>query len=178
MEPPNPDTDVAAEPRTALPQERAEAKSARGGSAFVTHVLELSQRVARLLLAPMTRIVPAEVEQPDTAPGAQPLANWTSGPRRIDLDFGVGYDQDPKRVVEVLEAAARSLPDVLGFPAPAAVFLGCRQSTLDFRLSTWTSPVPEFAPTRRQIALAIHVALRGAGIESACPQRSLRSPKI
>jgi hypothetical protein len=147
-------------------------ESANARSAAAALLLAISRGVARLVSATSRAPEVRDVEATNFARPAAAVSTGSSGPSRIDLDFGVGYDQDPEHVVEVLEVAAKHLPDVLESPAPAAVFLGCRPSTLAFRLSTWTSGALEIAPTRRRIALAIHAVLRDARIESPCPERS------
>jgi hypothetical protein len=167
--------DVKIRPETrstsALPRERAGAESAHTPSAATALLLAISRGVARLLSAASRPHEPTNRER-----AAAVVSPWSSGPRRIDLDFGVGYDQDPEHVVEVLEVAAKGLPEVLESPAPAAVFLGCRPSTLDFRLSTWTNDdALELAPTRRRIALAIRAMLRDARIENPCPNQRARN---
>jgi hypothetical protein len=161
-----------------LARERAGAESAHTLSAATALLLAISRGFARLLFAASRPHGVADVEPTDRERAAAVVSHWSSGPRRIDLDFGVGYDQDPEHVVEVLEVAAKALPEVLESPPPAAVFLGCRPSTLDFRLSTWTSDALELAPTRRRIALAIRAVLVDAHIENRCPERGTRARKL
>jgi hypothetical protein len=153
-------------PAAVLVRRQSAAESAHTLSTATALLLAISRGFARLLFAPSR---PHDVVEaaPNAERDAAAVSTWSGGPRRIDLDFGVGYDQDPEHVVEVLEVAAKGLPEVLDSPPPAAVFLGCRPSTLDFRLSTWTNDDLELAPTRRRIALAIRAVLVDAHIERA-----------
>jgi potassium efflux system protein len=122
----------------------------------------------------------AEVIVPNAALISERVVNWTlsSFQRRVEITVGVAYGNEPARVLEILEGAARGVPDVLERPVPQALFLGFGDSSLDFALRAWTTRQDMLFAVRSRIALAIHDALRAAGIEIPFPQRDVhvRSP--
>jgi len=85
----------------------------------------------------------------------------------------VAYGTDPRRVLELLVAAARSHPEVLPEPEPLALFTGFGDSSLDFELRVFSPDVAHLFPIRHQLHMAIDKAFREAGIEIAFPQRDL-----
>jgi small-conductance mechanosensitive channel len=62
---------------------------------------------------------------------------------------------------------------VCAYPKPQILFAGFGESSLDFELRVWMDD-PDVVPnTRSEVALAIHDALVGAGIDIPFPQRVL-----
>jgi potassium-dependent mechanosensitive channel len=64
------------------------------------------------------------------------VTNWTLSDqrRRVDLPVGVAYGTDMEKVLGLLLNVARSHPEVLRNPEPAAVFQGFSDSSLNFEL--------------------------------------------
>ena len=93
--------------------------------------------------------------------------------RRIQLPVGVAYGSDPKRVVEILLAAAKEHEDVLDEPEPFVQFVGFGESSLDFMLRFWTAKFDEWLRVSSSVAIAVNDALREAGVEIPFPQRDL-----
>jgi len=118
----------------------------------------------------------AEVIVPNASLVSDQVTNWTLSDRmrRIDLDVGVGYGADPQRVVEILGEVARSNSGILPEPAPLVLFLGFGDSALNFQLRAWTARFEEWVRTRSELGLAVHAALKQAGIEIPFPQRDVR----
>jgi potassium-dependent mechanosensitive channel len=109
------------------------------------------------------------------------VTNWTLSDelRRIEVPVGVGYGSDPERVVALLSEVAHSHEDVLESPAPLALFLGFGPSSLDFVLRAWTDRAYDRTGSiRSELVLAIHRALREAGIEIPFPQQDLHLASI
>lgn len=117
----------------------------------------------------------AEVILPNASLISDHVTNWTLSDRmrRIDVPVGVAYGSDPDRVLELLTAAARSVPGVVQQPEPLALFTGFGESALDFQLRVWTDRLEDFFQVRSALVLAMHHALRDAGIEIPFPQRDL-----
>lgn len=102
------------------------------------------------------------------------IVNWTFSDRlrRQEITVGVAYGSDPRRVLEILDAAARAHPDVTRWPEPLALFRGFGSSSLDFLLWCW-APLEKGLIVKSEVALAIHDALATAGIAIPFPQLDL-----
>ena len=68
---------------------------------------------------------------------------------------------------------ARANPGVLPDPAPVVLFLGFGDSALNFQVRAWTARFEEWVRTRSELGLAVHAALKEAGIEIPFPQRDV-----
>ena len=117
----------------------------------------------------------ADVIVPNATLISERVLNWTlsSHQRRIEITVGVAYGSDPKKVIEVLETAARETPDVLAYPEPQAVFRTFGDSSLGFALSVWTNRQDILGTVRSRVALAVHDALGAAGIVIPFPQQDV-----
>src|SRR5262245_56394532 len=102
------------------------------------------------------------------------LMNWTlTDPwRRIEINIGVAYGSDLQKVMEILLAVANADSNVLKDPAPAVVFQGFGESTLNFALRFWTL-VQANVDTKSRVSIAVAQAFGEAGIEMPFPQRDL-----
>jgi small-conductance mechanosensitive channel len=118
----------------------------------------------------------AEVIVPNADLISQQVVNWTLSDRerRIDLPVGVAYGSDPAQVQGLLRRVAAEHPDVLADPEPIAAFMAFGDSSLDFELRIWTGRPERMLRTRSELMVALHDALRGAGIAIPFPQRDLR----
>jgi small-conductance mechanosensitive channel len=118
----------------------------------------------------------AEVIVPNASLVAEKVTNWTHSDRlrRMDVPVGVAYGTAPEKVLELLLAAARAHPGVLAEPAPVALFLGFRDSALNFELRAWTGHFSQWVAIRSELGVAVYAALRDAGIEIPFPQREVR----
>src|SRR4029453_9153604 len=118
----------------------------------------------------------AEVIVPNASLVSDQVTNWTLSDRmrRIDLDVGVAYGADPHRVVEILAEVARATPGILPEPEPILLFLGFGDSALNFQVRAWTARFEEWVRTRSELGLAVHAALKEAGIQIPFPQRDVR----
>ena len=117
----------------------------------------------------------AEVIVPNASLVSDQVTNWTLSDRmrRIDFDVGVGYGADPHRVVAILAETARANPGILPDPAPVVLFLGFGDSSLNFQVRAWTARFEEWVRTHSELGLAVHAALKEAGIEIPFPQRDV-----
>jgi small-conductance mechanosensitive channel len=118
----------------------------------------------------------AEVIVPNASLVSDQVTNWTLSDRmrRIDLDIGIAYGTDPKRVIDLLSAVARANPGVLPEPAPIVLFLGFGDSALNFQLRAWTARFEEWLRTRSELGVAVQAALKAEGIDIPFPQRDVR----
>jgi len=116
----------------------------------------------------------ADVVVPNGMLLSEKLINWTlsTQTRRFDLPVGVAYGSDPAMVAELLAKVTQATDGVLRHPAPTVLFIGFGASSLDFSVRGWAS-FDDHVFVRSRLALAIHAALKEAGIEIPFPQRDV-----
>ena len=115
----------------------------------------------------------AEVIVPNATLISENLVNWTLSDvrRRMDIPVGVAYGSPAERVIELLTKVATAHGEVLDDPAPAAIFTGFGDSSLDFELRAWT--VGDFVMVASDLRVGIDRTLAEHGIEIPFPQRDL-----
>lgn len=117
----------------------------------------------------------ADVVVPNGTLLSEKLINWTLSDmnRRLDVNVGVAYGTDPRRVLQLLEEAARGTPGVAVAPAPNIVFTGFGTSSLDFSIRAWTNDFDDWVNIRSQLTIRIYEVLQQAGVEIPFPQQDL-----
>jgi small-conductance mechanosensitive channel len=117
----------------------------------------------------------ADVVVPNGALLSQNLINWTLSDmrRRIDVNVGVAYGTDPKRVIALLTEVARSTPGVAALSDPIVLFAGFGASLLDLVVRCLTNDYGESVSIRSHLSVRVHDALADAGIEIPFPQQDL-----
>jgi small-conductance mechanosensitive channel len=102
------------------------------------------------------------------------VTNWTLSDvnRRLDIDIGVAYGTDPRRVIELLKGVAEGNDRVLKDPEPAVIFMGFGDSALNFQLRAWTDSETWFL-LKSDLTVLVHDAIVEAGIVIPFPQRDL-----
>jgi small-conductance mechanosensitive channel len=123
----------------------------------------------------LTTFEGADVVVPNGTLLSEKLINWTLSDmdRRIDVNVGVAYGTDPRRVLELLEEVARATPGVAAEPVPNIVFMGFGASSLEFSIRAWTKDFGDWVNIRSQLTVRIYEALQQAGIEIPFPQQDL-----
>ena len=118
----------------------------------------------------------AEIIVPNADLASKQVTNWTLSDRarRYDIDIGVAYGADPTAVLQLLEKAAASVPEVRTNPAPLGAFTGFGDSSLEFRLYAWVDSIDVGIQAQNGLRTAIVKALDAAGIEIPFPQRDVR----
>jgi len=108
----------------------------------------------------------ADVFIPNAQLVTEKVTNWTYTDRRlrIDLRITAAAGNDPGRVKELVCATARSHPDVLREPPPAAFSIGFGDSGLTFDLRVWTNRFERSDAIRSELAEAVSAALTEAKI--------------
>ena len=86
--------------------------------------------------------------------------------------FPIRHDAT-QRVLDILQGAAEVHESVLSEPEPTAVFDGFGESSLDFRLLYWV-PMDNLLQVKTEMNLAVHAAMKDAGVRVAFPRRDLR----
>ncbi len=122
----------------------------------------------------------AELIVPNSELVSERVINWTLSDRqrRMTVPVGVAYGTDRRLVLELLRQVAVDNEDVLEHPAPAPLFRGFGDSSLDFELRAWTDSLEKFIQVQSDLSVAISYALDEAGIEVPFPQRDLHLRSI
>jgi len=123
----------------------------------------------------LTTFEGADVVVPNGALLNEKLINWTLSDmdRRIDVNVGVAYGSDPRKVLELLMQVTRSTPGIAEQPAPAILFTGFGASSLDFAIRGWTNTFGDWVKIRSELYVRVYDALGAAGIEIPFPQQDL-----
>lgn len=118
----------------------------------------------------------AELIVPNSILVSETVTNWTLSDRlrRIDVQVGVAYGTDVRKVLELLLAVARRNEHVIDDPEPASLFVGFGDSSLNFELRAWTDRVEDWFQIRSELNVGVSDALGAAGIEIPFPQRDVR----
>ena len=103
------------------------------------------------------------------------VVNWTlTDPiTRVVIQVGVAYGSDTEKVRSRLLEVANNNPLVLQNPAPAALFLGFGDSTLNFELRAFIDSVDQRLTLIDLLHRQIDTSFRQSGIEIAFPQRDI-----
>ena len=107
----------------------------------------------------------------------QRVINWSYSNYNMMLkaNFGVSYDSDPHRVMEIAVAAARGVPRVIADPAPVCYFEEFGDSALNFSLRYWIAdPSNGIINVRAPVMLALWDAFKANGIAIPYPVRDVR----
>jgi potassium-dependent mechanosensitive channel len=123
----------------------------------------------------LTTFEGADVVVPNGALLNEKLINWTLSDmdRRIDVNVGVAYGNDPRQVLELLMEVTKSTPGIAEQPAPTILFVGFGASSLDFSIRSWTNNFGDWVKIRSDLHVRVYEALRQAGIEIPFPQQDL-----
>lgn len=102
-----------------------------------------------------------------------PIINFTANPkRRIDLQVGVGYDDDLKLARETLLAVATAHPKALKDPAPEVLVTALAESSVNLELRVWVKTA-ELVRVRSELTEAVRNEVIGRGLNIPYPQRDL-----
>jgi small-conductance mechanosensitive channel len=123
----------------------------------------------------LTTFEGADVVVPNGTLLSETLINWTLSDmnRRIDVEVGVAYGSDPRRVLELLREVALSTPGISPQPEPAIVFKGLGASSLDFGVRAWTNDFGDWVTIRTEMTARVYEALSREKIAIPFPQQDL-----
>jgi small-conductance mechanosensitive channel len=97
--------------------------------------------------------------------------------RRLDLNVGVAYKEDIPRVRDILVELAGRNPRALMEPAPMVFFDGYGDSSLDLRLTVWTTR-ENFWGLKNSMLEEIKAHFDEVGIEIPFPHRTLYTGEV
>jgi small-conductance mechanosensitive channel len=117
----------------------------------------------------------ADVVVPNGALLNEKLINWTLSDtdRRIDVNIGVAYGTNPRKVLDLLMEVTRATPGIATQPEPTVLFVGFGASSLDFSIRAWTNNFGDWVATRSELNVRVYDALQSAGIEIPFPQQDV-----
>ncbi len=123
----------------------------------------------------LTTFEGADVVVPNGTLLSEKLINWTLSDmnRRIDVEVGVAYGSDPRRVLTLLREVAQGTPGISPAPVPAIVFKGFGTSSLDFGIRAWTDNFGDWVTIRTEMTARVYEALAKEGIEIPYPQHDI-----
>ncbi|MBK6350898.1 MAG: mechanosensitive ion channel [Proteobacteria bacterium] len=123
----------------------------------------------------LTTFEGADVVVPNGTLLSEKLINWTLSDmnRRIDVEVGVAYGSDPRRVLALLRDVALATPGITPEPAPAIVLKGFGPSSLDFGIRAWTNDFGDWVAIRTEMTARVYEALMQEGIEIPFPQQAV-----
>jgi small conductance mechanosensitive channel len=99
------------------------------------------------------------------------IVNYTEeGKLRVDLTFGIGYEEDIKKAKEVLTQVMLNDPNVLKDPEPSVNVSELADSSVNFAVRPWATP-DNYWDVYFGVTEAGKLALDKAGIEIPYPQR-------
>jgi small conductance mechanosensitive channel len=101
------------------------------------------------------------------------IVNWTvKGTRRVDMVFGIGYDDDIDKarslMADIIAEDSRILPD----PAPQILVLELADSSVNFAVRPWTK-VEDYWGVYADLTEKIKKAFDANGISIPYPQRDV-----
>jgi len=117
----------------------------------------------------------ADVVVPNGVLLNEKLINWTLSDmdRRIDVNVGVAYRSDPRKVLDLLAEVAQATPGIATTPEPTVLFIGFGANSLDFGIRAWTNNFGDWVKIRSDLTVRVYDALVAAGIEIPFPQHDV-----
>ena len=110
---------------------------------------------------------------PNGMVGADTITNYSAREeRRVDMVFGVGYDDDLKVAREVLERICREHPKVLDEPATNVFVANLGDSSVDFNVRPWVKTA-DYWTVWGDLMETGKVELEKAGCSIPYPQRDV-----
>lgn len=106
----------------------------------------------------------------------QRVINWSHGSSliRIQVEFGLHYDSDPHKVIEIAVAAAKRPARVVATPAPLCLLMEFGDSSLNFVLRFWIKDAEAgVSNVQGQVMLALWDAFKENGIQIPYPHREV-----
>ena len=99
-----------------------------------------------------------------------PIVNYnTLGLRRVDLQVGIDYGEDPARAVKVIREAVARVPGVLADPEATVAVASLNDSAVQINVRPWAKSA-DYWPVAAATLTEVKSALEKAGIKIPFPQ--------
>lgn len=110
--------------------------------------------------------------------GGDTITNATaSDTRRIDMTFGIGYDDDPDQAQAILERVVTAHPLVLKDPAPVIRLNELADSAVNFIVRPW-SKTADYWTIYWEVTAAVKKEFDAAGISIPFPQQDVHVHQV
>ncbi len=114
-----------------------------------------------------------EVTVPNGAIYSGNITNYSSLPtRRVDMVFGISYDDDIKKAKDILTQVVNADERVLKDPEPTIAVLELADSSVNFAVRPWVN-TPDYWPVKFDLTEKIKLAFDENGITIPFPQMDL-----
>ncbi|UCC55584.1 MAG: mechanosensitive ion channel [Gammaproteobacteria bacterium] len=114
-----------------------------------------------------------EIIVPNSHIYAGPIVNVSARPtRRIDMVFGIGYEDDIKKARQLIEAAFAADERILKDPAPAVAMAELADSSVNFNVRPWVKSEDYWA-VRSDLMERIKLSFDENGISIPYPQQDV-----
>jgi small-conductance mechanosensitive channel len=117
----------------------------------------------------------AEVIIPNGLLISNEVINWTLSDkkRRIEVNVGVAYGSDVKKVTKLLYHVLKEHDEAVKFPPPMVIFDEFADSSLNFRLLFWTDNYSDWLRIKSDILFGVNDILEKENIVIPFPQRDV-----
>ncbi|MGM0533170.1 MAG: mechanosensitive ion channel family protein [Campylobacterota bacterium] len=96
--------------------------------------------------------------------------------RRVDMTFGIGYDDDLKKAKEVLNQIVDGNEKILKDPAPVVAVAGLGESSVDFTVRAWVNR-PDYLDVLWGVTEEVKLRFDQEGISIPFPQMDMHLKK-
>jgi small conductance mechanosensitive channel len=122
-----------------------------------------------ILKTPDNRVVTV----PNSLIYADTITNYSAmDTRRIDLVFGVSYDDNVVRAREIIQSVLDADERILADPAPQIMMLELADSSVNFAVRPWVA-TPDYWAVRGDVLEGVKQALEDNGLSIPYPQRDV-----
>jgi small conductance mechanosensitive channel len=140
----------------------------------ITGTVDEISLVSTLLTTPDNKLITV----PNAMIYSSAITNFSAKEtRRIDMVFGVGYDDDLKVVAGVLEKVCSEHPKVLEEPATGVFISNLGDSSVDFSVRPWVKG-EDYWGVRAEILKSAKLELEAAGCNIPYPQTDVHLHQV
>lgn len=119
-----------------------------------------------------------QITIPNGLINADTITNYSANDvRRVDMVFGVGYDDDLKLAREVLTRVCKNHPKVLDDPALNIFVMNLGESSVDFAVRPWAK-TGDYWTVRGDVLEQAKVELDAAGLNIPYPQTDVHLHQV
>ena len=113
----------------------------------------------------------------ESSPGGTITNITANDTRRIDMVFGIGYEDDIKTAEEVFFNMIKADSRVLSDPAPTVAVAELADSSVNFVVRPWVKTV-DYWDVKFELTEKIKIALDEAGISIPFPQQDVHMHQV